>query len=475
MATLLSDPTLPPNGAPPAPPRVSPPSPPETLADTGLSAGFVADLLLKILYAQGARTGAQITDAIGLPFLLVDEQINGLQQQRLVEVRGTSGSGRAKYRFDLTAAGRVRAQEAFLGSHYGGCAPVPLEQCRAQAEAQTIRHFRINCARIREGFADVVLEREMLDLLGPAINSAKSLFLYGESGNGKTLIAETIASLMGGAIYLPHAVLVEGQIISVFDPVHHRLAGEEDTTAERPAWLGAEGDAAGAEVERPAAWLKPAASYDRRFARVRRPVVLTGGEVTLDQLDLQYDHHAHVYQAPFQAKANGGILIIDDFGRQRVPARDLLNRWIVPLEKRLDYLTLHTGTKFPIPFDCLLIFATNLEIRSLIEEAFLRRIHYKIYVGAPTRPQWEEIFRRCCHAKEITFSRHAVDYVYREFYDRGAVAPRCCHPRDLLDHLRDAATFLELEPSLSYELLDRACNSYFLSWEDGTLTTPGRQ
>jgi predicted ATPase with chaperone activity len=220
------------------------------------------------------------------------------------------------------------------------------------------------------------------------------------------------------------------------------------------------------------AWLRSVPDYDRRYARVARPVVITGGELTLEQLDLIYDHNTKMYQAPFQLKANGGVLIVDDFGRQRVPPRELLNRWIVPLEKRHDYLTLHTGAKFPVPFDCLLIFATNLDPRELVEEAFLRRIHYKLQVPGPTRPQYEEIFRRCCAARGIRYSTEAIDWIYSQYYERCGISPRACHPRDITDHVGDIARFIGTEAALSVELLDRACRSYFLDSSIRTESAP---
>jgi predicted ATPase with chaperone activity len=210
-------------------------------------------------------------------------------------------------------------------------------------------------------------------------------------------------------------------------------------------------------------WLRSGPGYDRRYAHVHRPVVITGGELTLDQLDLQYDPFTKLYQAPFQVKANGGVLIVDDFGRQRVPPRDLLNRWIVPLEKRMDYLTLHTGGKFPIPFDCLLIFATNLDPTELVEEAFLRRIHYKIAVDNPSAEEYAEIFRRCCEAQGIPFDPAALAQVYRDFYQGMNIPARACHPRDILAHVCDIAKYQSTGPQLSSELVDMACRSYFLT------------
>jgi len=437
------------------------PAQPESLAATGLEESFVQDLLLKVLYTQGARHGQQIAETVCLPLVLVDDQLHALQQRRFVEVRGTSGHGRGGYLFDLSAMGRERAQEALAVSRYVGPAPVPIALYRRWLEAQSIRNVNVNRARMADGFRDVVMEPRMLESLGPAVNSAKSLFLYGESGNGKTLIAEAIADMLGGSLYIPYAVLVDGHVLLVYDPVHHRPAVHE--RVERP-------DAA-------SIWRDVGAEHDRRFACVRRPVVIAGGELTLDDLDLRYDEHSKVYKAPFQMKANGGVLIIDDFGRQRVPPRDLLNRWIVPLEKRRDYLTLHTGGKFPVPFDCLLIFATNLDPRALAEDAFMRRIHYKIHVPAPTRGQYTEIFRRCCAARGIAFDAEGVRHVYDEYYGRRGIPVRSCHPRDILDQLVDTARFMETEPRLTGPLLDRACDSYFLAVAqvaEGAGHTPGR-
>jgi predicted ATPase with chaperone activity len=422
-----------------------PPSP-DTLADTGLTAGFVQELLLKVLYTGGARLGKELSDAVRLPFVLVDDELHTLQQRQLLKVQGTGAHGRAGYLFDLAAQGRERAQEALASCHYVGPAPVPLEHYSRWLNEHTIRDVHIKRSQIAEGFDRLVLDPALLELLGPAINSAKSLFLYGESGNGKSMIADSIAQLLGGAMYVPYAVKVEGQIMLIYDPVHHQPVAEPVATA-----------AGGISI-----WRDEEADHDRRFARVRRPVVVTGGELTLDDLELRYDATSKLYQAPFQVKANGGVLIIDDFGRQRVPPRDLLNRWIVPLEKRVDYLTLHTGSKFPVPFDCLLIFATNLDARSLVEEAFLRRIHYKIHVPDPTREQYVEIFRRCCRDQGIHFLGTAVDRIYRTVYAERGIEPRACHPRDIVDHLVDVARFRETPPILSDELVDGACESYFL-------------
>ena len=424
---------------------------PAALEETGLTDEFVTDLLLKTLYTQGSRTGQQLVEAVCLPFPVVDDQLLTLQQRRMIEVRGTSGPSRGSYMFDLAPAGRERAREATTTNQYVGPAPVPLDQYRRWVDRQSINHMQVNRHTVEQGFSELVLEPGLTDQLGPAINSGKSMFLHGDSGNGKTAIAEIISRMLGGDLFVPYAIEIDGQVIVIYDPVYHHKVVEprtEDTSrvALERLWVGSRG------------------AYDTRYAKIERPVVQTGGELTMEQLDLQYDFDSKMYQAPFQMKANGGVLIVDDFGRQRVPPRDLLNRWIVPLENRVDYLTLHTGGKFPVPFDCLLIFATNIDPRDLVDEAFLRRIHYKIEIGSPTREQYLTIFHRYCQKAGLRFTKRAVDYIYTNFYERYSIAPRGCHPRDLIDHVKDIAKYRDEDPLLSAELMDRACRSYFLDF-----------
>lgn len=416
---------------------------PDTLEGVGLSSAMLTDLVLRCLYSQGDRLGRELMETIRLPFQFVDDRLTELQSRRFVEVRGTSGPNRAAYHFGLTNAGRERAREALATSHYVGPAPVPLEQYRVWMSHQTLAHTQVSQESLREAFHGIVLPEDMFDVLGPAVNSARSLFLYGDPGNGKTLISETIAGLLGGAMFIPHALEVEGQIVLLHDPIHHHPVPDEVGPSED-------------------GWLIPPYAYDRRYVRIKRPAVLVGGELTLGQLELKYDPYAKMYQAPFQLKANGGVLIIDDFGRQRTPPRDLLNRWIVPLEKRVDFLNLHSGGMFPVPFDLLLIFATNLAPTDLVEEAFLRRIHYKVHVSSPDPGEYRKIFRRCCEERGIAYQEAAVRYIYERFYERLGMEPRGCHPRDILDHLLDISSFLGAERRLATDLLDRACRSYFL-------------
>ncbi|MGB5304401.1 MAG: ATP-binding protein [Gemmatimonadota bacterium] len=429
-------------------PRLQPiPPVPVTTEDTGLSPGLIADLIMKALYSLGARTGDELRAFVRLPFAILDEQLVDLQKRRLVEVR-EGGQSRVTYSFDLTSEGRNRARESMDTNGYVGPAPVPLNQYGRWVQNQSVRDVVVTEETIRQGFSHLVFDDSFLDQLGPAINSGLSLFLYGHAGNGKTTIAEAISRMLGGHVYIPWALEVEGQIIVLYDPVYHNLVtadGDEadDPLAASPLFL--EGQ-----------------PHDDRYAVIRRPVVFVGGELTLEFLELQYDPQTRVYQAPPHVKASGGVFIIDDFGRQLVRPRDLLNRWMVPLEKRVDYLALRNGYKFPVPFDCLVIFSTNLNPLELVDEAFLRRIRYKIMVESPNRAQYEEIFRRCCDSNAILYESTRVDHVYKAFYERLRMAPRGCHPRDIVDTVCNIAKYENTQPSLSIELLDRACRSYFL-------------
>ncbi len=418
---------------------------PDTLADTGLSADVVRDLILKVSTSRGGVRDTSSQISCGSP---------SRWSTRSCSPCSSGGLSRSGEPLALTervtsstlvmrdATGRRRLSRPASMSdppqYHWRSTPSGLKR-------SPIQNAHVTQETLQSGFSHLVLNHSLLDILGPAVNSSKSIFLYGHPGNGKTAIAEAISQMLGGILYLPYAVDVDGQIMLVFDPVHHQEVPVEEQA-----------------IGQDSLWLRSGSGYDRRFARVKRPVVITGGELTLEQLDLRYDHFTKLYQAPFQVKANGGVLIVDDFGRQRVPPRDLLNRWIVPLEKHVDYLTLHTGGKFPVPFDCLLIFATNLDPAELVEEAFLRRIHYKIPVEDPTRDQYDEIFRRCCQAAGVAYTAESVTYVFDEFYDKRGIRPRGCHPRDLIAHVTDIAKYREIQPELTADLLDRACRSYFL-------------
>ena len=428
------------------------PSPPESLAEAGLSEEFVGGLILKTLHVRGATLGFDLVDVVALPMAILDDVLQQLQERRFVEVHSTRGPRRGEYVFTLTGAGRKRALEEMDVCRYVGPAPVPLDEFCHWVERQTMRSTHVTEAELRDALDGVVMPDHMLDVLGPAVNSGSSLFLFGEPGNGKTLLAERVARAFGDRYYVPYAVLVDGSVMIVHDPVHHRM---DEAEAEPETTTGPE-DKVLREI------VRSIPGHDRRYARARRPVVVTGGELTLHQLDLQWDPTGRMYQAPPQLKAAGGVLVVDDLGRQRVPVRDLLNRWVVPLEHACDYLTLRSGRKLVVPFDCFVIFSTNLEPRSLADEAFLRRIHYKIEVGAPDRSEYEDIFRACCARRGIEFDDAAVNHLYEEVYATGTAEPRRCHPRDILDHLQHLTRYRGEEARLERGLLDEACRSYFL-------------
>lgn len=442
------------------------PRPPESLEDAGLSEEFVAGLVLKALHVRGEALGFDLVDILALPMSLLDDVLEQLQERRFIEVHSTRGPRRGEYVFRLTGQGRNRATEEMEACRYVGPAPVPFEDFCRWVELQTMQRSRVSEEELRRVLEGVVLPDAMLDLLGPAINSGRSLFLFGEPGNGKTLLAERIARVFGEEYYVPYSVYVDGTVMIVHDPMHHEAGpdypdGDAATGSDLPDGDATTGRAAtDDDVLREIVRSVPA--HDRRYAKARRPVVVTGGELTLEQLDLQWDAAGRMYQAPPQLKAVGGVLVVDDLGRQRVPVRDLLNRWVVPLEHAQDYLTLRSGRKMVVPFDCFVIFSTNLEPRSLADEAFLRRIHYKIEVPDPDRGEYERIFRSCCDERDIEFDEAALDYLFDEIYENGGAEPRRCHPRDVLDHLQHLAEYRSEPVRLDRGLLVEACRSYFL-------------
>jgi predicted ATPase with chaperone activity len=293
---------------------------------------------------------------------------------------------------------------------------------------------------LSKGFEHLVVGAGMLDALGPAVNSGKALFLYGAPGNGKTVFAEGIGKALGGEVQMPFAIDVDGQVITMYDPVSHQRLGETPS--------------AGSVIS--------AAAHDRRWESIRRPVVVVGGELTLEMLDLTFNPISKFYEAPIQLKANCGVFVVDDFGRQRIPPRDLLNRWIVPLESRVDFLTLHTGRKFEVPFNVLIVFATNLKPQSLADEAFLRRIPYKIMAKNPTMDEYCRIFELNCNRRGLTFDPVMVEYLDRKYYKPRKLQMRACHPRDLISQVVDMCRYANREPVITRELLDAACGSYFI-------------
>jgi hypothetical protein len=420
-----------------------PPSPPATVADTGLHPDTLSQLMLKTLIA-GETSGTQLAERMRLPYSVLDTMIQHARVEKLIEVRGASGTGTAGYRYSLTDLGRDRAMQFLDLNRYVGPAPVPLAQYNAYVRASMAARPWIDRDCLARGFTDLIVNQDMYDRLGPAVNSGKSLFLYGAPGNGKTVVAQGIGRALGSDMHIPHALDVDGQTITMFDPVNHELT----STSSAPESV------------------ITTAAHDRRWEQIRRPVVVVGGELTLDMLDLTFNPIAKFYEAPIQMKAIGGVFVVDDFGRQRIPPRDLLNRWIVPLESRVDFLTLHTGRKFEVPFNVFIIFATNLKPESLADEAFLRRIPYKIRAKNPTAEEYSAIFAMNCRKRGLAFDEVMVEYLMRKYYTARKLQMRACHPRDLIEQVVDQCRYQNREPAVTRDLLDIACSSYFVEESD---------
>ena len=422
------------------------PPPIQKMEDTGLSPLWLQDLALKILYFQGYLTGFSTAEAMALPFPnVVDQILDALKREKFIEVKTSQiGLGEGAYQYAITGAGIARAREALERSQYAGAAPVPLDVYNQSIRNQSRSRTNMNQRDVRKALSHLVLSDNTFHRIGPAINSGTSIFLYGPPGNGKTSIARSIGDMiLQETMYIPYAVFIDGQVVKIYDSVNHQASPEN-------------------EPQPSSGTLRASTRKDPRWIRIHRPFIITGGELTLSGLDLVFDDVNKYYEAPFQIKANGGILLIDDFGRQLVRPRDLLNRWIVPLENRIDYLTLHTGRKIEIPFDVLVVFSTNLPPRDLVDEAFLRRLRHKIEVGDPNYDDFREIFHQVAEAKGVTFSNQGLAYLLQEWYIKPGRKLRASHPRDLCDQIVDIAQYLSVEPALTRELIDLASISYFV-------------
>jgi predicted ATPase with chaperone activity len=425
------------------------PTAPETLQEAGLRLTFLADLLLRTLYTRGSMLGLDLARFVCLPFKVIEEALRFLKDEKCVEVAGGDLIGRVSYRFTLTEVGRRRSLDAMKQCAYVGPAPVPLEDYVEQTYRQAVTGITCAPEPLRSSFAHLVIPEELFNAVGPAIVSGKSVFVYGPPGNGKTSVARAIGDFMnnaGGEIYVPYAFLAENAIVTVYDQaVHHSVEGDGGDRIEDSE----------ATIRR----LLNTGAVDPRWVRVRRPVVVTGGELTLEMLDLRFNAASNFYQAPLHVKANGGVFLIDDFGRQLCSPKELLNRWILPLEDRHDYLTVASGKKFEVPFEQLIIFSTNLDPRDLVDDAFLRRIRHKVEILAPKRDIYEKIFSAVCRRLGMNACPEAVDFLYERYYDRGRGA-RASDCRDLLEIVQSICRFRKQPVQLTRELIAEAAATF---------------
>lgn len=417
------------------------PPPLNSLEDTGLNMLNVADLALKVLYFGGYMTGHSLSEVVKLPYTGVLEHVmEFLKRDKFVDIRGTGGIGEAGYQYTITSAGALKAREALERTNYAGPAPVTLEQYVQAMRIQNRRKLMVTKNDLMKVTNDLVIAEEMLNKVGPAINSGRSIFLYGPPGNGKTTISEKIGRLiLGEDMWIPYAIDIDGQIVQVYDSVNHELSANQERVRHGTGLV-----------------------QDPRWLRIRRPMIMVGGELTMAGLDLVFDEINKYYEAPFQMKATGGLFLIDDFGRQQVRPQDLLNRWIVPLEKGVDFLTLANGRKIEVPFSVLVIFSTNMDPKDLVDEAFLRRIRHKIEVGNPTYEQFREIFKIMCRVTKVPYNDESLKYLLKEWYINHDRPLRMVHPRDLLSQLIDIASYLNRPPQLDKDLIDAAAASYFV-------------
>ncbi|WP_224240831.1 ATPase [Hyalangium gracile] len=421
------------------PPKGFFPQQPRTIEEAGLNVAMVEELILKAVFFAGEMRGMDISNRLKLPSAIVDEVIEGLRRQKYLDIRGggASGVGKSTMIYQLTSYATELMRQILDRNRYNGPAPVPIQDWVYAVKKQTVRGNRITRARMEDKFGDLSIRDYIFDGIGPAMNSGRAIFFYGPPGNGKTAICQCMVNCFEGEIFIPHAIMIDDFIVRLYDGILHTAV--EDEPGSQP--------------------------YDRRWVRIKRPLVVVGGELTLEMLDLVYSPEVKYYEAPFQMKAMNGMLLIDDFGRQKVSPTDLLNRWIVPLESDVDNITLHTGKKVQVPFDVFTAFSTNLEPSDLVDDAFLRRVRYKLEVQRPDEEQFFEIFEAICHKRNVPFDPEMVEYLIDKHYRAVGRPFAACQPRDLLDQVIDMANYLGIPPQLNPVLLDRAVRSYFVRFD----------
>ena len=409
-----------------------PPMAPDSLEATGLDAQFLLSFVLRSLRVLGIETIPDAADALKLPTAVLSVIFEEAKKRHFLEVVGPSAQHASVLRYQLTDQGRTRATEALHECLYSGPVPVTLDDYQRQVGKQSVSNEKITASDIARSFKHLVLSPDVLARLGPAVNSGKALLLYGGAGNGKTSVAEALGLTFEQTIWIPYAIIVDGQIIKVFDPGVHEPVDDTGSLANHSLF-------------------RDSAEPDPRWVRCKRPVVMTGGELTLEMLDLNFDAGANFYEAPAHIKATGGIFIIDDFGRQRMRSMDLVNRWILPLELRHDYLSLSTGQKIQLPFDELVVFSTNFPPEELMDEAGLRRIPYKIEVAPPVADDYVTIFKRVCEAYELTLHPDVLSYLLEDFYPATGSPLAGFHPKFIVEHVVARCRFEGVPAALSVE------------------------
>jgi len=407
---------------------------PDNVTETGIELGFIADLILKHCLFLKIFTIEHLTKKTKLSFSVINHIINDLRKDSFIEIaKGDTSFNTSNYEYKMTDSGINRALQVLEECRYVGPAPVSLDEYRYAIEIQTIKNIEVTYEDLKKAFSDIVVSDEKIKTYGSAMNSVKPIFLYGPPGNGKTTIAESIGQSLPGDIYVPYSVLVGNQVIIVYDQVNHKAVDSKEFVDQ----------------------------LDQRWIKIKRPVVMAGGELNLKTLDLDFNPDSKYYEAPLQMKANNGLFIVDDFGRQIVDPQTLLNRWIIPLDRQTDFLTLHTGMKFEIPFDQLVIFATNLPPKKIADDAFLRRLRYKIRIDYPTVGEFQEIFKNICISNRISFNEDAFNHL-TDKYEKSQRKLSCCHPRDLIDQIMDFAHFSRKPPKIMEDSIDKAWEYYFV-------------
>ena len=406
------------------------PPTPEEIADTDVATAFLCDLTLKHVATLAEPTTTNVADRLHLPRSLAEELLYHLYREKLIEMRLQSAVGATRYAMldhGWERVGRLQSQSGYVGP-----APVSLSDYTHMMRLQAVPSQPASIEGVREAFSDLILPESLLQTLGCVINSRRSLFLTGLPGTGKTAVSERMNAALHGTIWIPYSVDIDGQIIRIFDSHSHVPVPERTTAVE----------------------------FDRRWVEIERPLIIVGGELTLENTDLTWSETAKFYEAPFQVKSNGGTLVIDDFGRQRVAPQDLLNRWILPLERRVDFLTLHNGKKIEVPFEQLVVFSTNLNEKDLVDDAFLRRMGYRARVEPPTPAAYSEIFKRAVATRAMDFDQASLTHVLEKYQSEKRMM-KGCEPRDLLNRVTDICLFEGQAPHLSPELIDVAWRNYF--------------